>query len=339
MQKISSRNAFTLIELLVVIAVISILIGLTLPAVQSVRRSAQSLSCKNNLKNIGLAVANFQTSVKYYPPSFEVPPGETVRGSWSIHARIMPYMEEDNAHERIDFSADWHEQVDTGIPAYAAPLYTCPSESNTIVRQKDGGDYVYGTNYGFNLGSWLIHDPVSGSNGDGSFRVNKKMRPRDFLTDGLTNSLGAVDVKMFTSYIRNVDTIDPTLPATPDHFEGVTGELKLGPAHDRNTGHTVWCDGRVHHTGFTTVYTPNTLVPYTYNGELYDIDFSSQQEGRDLTRPTYAAVTARSYHDAGVNAMFMDGSVRFISDSITLDVWRALGTANNGEVIDSSVLE
>jgi len=334
MRRELSRNAFTLIELLVVIAVISILVGLTLPAVQAVRQSAQNLSCKNNLKNIGLAVANYQSALTTYPPSFEVPLGETVRGSWSVHAQIMPYMEEANAYRRIDFSTDWHFQVDSGIPAYAVPVYTCPSEPNPIIRQKDGQDYVYGTNYGFNMGSWFIFDPTDGANGDGAFRVNQATRPRDFQTDGTSNTLCAVDVKMYTSYVRNVDSINPELPSTPDFFEGTSGELKLGSDFEANTGHTVWCDGRVHHTGFTTVYTPNTRVNYTIGEEVYDIDYSSQQEGRSTDRNTYAAVTARSYHSQGVNAVCMDGSVRTVNDTIAIDIWRALGTANNGEVID-----
>ena len=105
------------------------------------------------------------------------------------------------------------------------------------------------------------------------------------------------------------------------------GEFKL------DTGHTVWCDGRVHHTGVTTVFTPNTNVPYRQGGRKFDIDYNSQQEGRDLTRPTYAAVTSRSFHPGGVNVAHMDGSVTFISDSIDLVIWRALGTASGGEVM------
>ncbi len=338
MNKSVQKHGFTLIELLVVIAVISILMGLTIPAVQSVRRSAQSVSCKNNLKNIGLAVTNYQTATGTYPPSFEVPQGETVRGSWSIHARIMPYMEEDNAFKNIDFDVDWHDQVDTGVPAYAVPSYTCPSEPNTLTRQQNGADFVHGTTYGFNMGSWLIHNPVNGTTGDGAFRVNQKTRPRD-LRDGLSTTLCATDVKAYTPYIRNADVIDPMLPTSTGHFQGVSAELKLGPSQSNNTGHTVWCDGRVHHTGITTVFTPNTRVPYTYDGQEYDIDYSSQQEGRDLDRATYAAVTARSYHTSGINAVNMDGSVRFISDSISLEIWRALGTGNNGEVIDQSLLD
>ncbi len=330
---------FTLVELLVVIAIISILIGLTIPAVQSVRRSAQSLSCRNNLKNIALAVHNYETSNKHYPASFEFQPGTVVRGAWSIHAKIMPFCEEINAHRRVDFAVDWHDQVDTGVTAHVIPIYNCPAEINTLTRVKNGDPYVHGTNYGFNMGSWFIHDPVTNQSGDGPFRVNRRVRQAD-ITDGLSQTLCIADVKHYTSYIRNVSgAIDPTLPDSPGHFETITGELKLGPALEDNTGHTVWPDGRVHHTGFTTVYTPNTFVSYPYAGEVYDIDLSTQQEGRDPNRPTYAAVTARSYHGAGVNVAHMDGSVRFVSSSIRRNVWRALGTAAGGEVIDGVFLQ
>ncbi len=329
-----TSKAFTLIELLVVIAIISILVGLTIPAVQSVRVTARSLSCKNNLRNIGLAVSNYEANLGHYPPSFEVDPGTTVRGSWSIHARIMPYLEEDNAFKQIDFDVDWHDQVDSGVPFHRVPVYTCPAELNDITRvQADGSDFVHGTNYGFNMGSWFIHDPTNNRTGDGAFRVNRPTKHRD-MQDGLSTTLCAVDVQNYTSYIRNADTVDSTFPDSTTFFEGVTGDLRLGPSLSNNTGHTVWCDGRVHHTGFTTVYGPNTDVSYTLDGQQYSIDFTTQQEGRDLTRATFAAITARSYHPAGVNGMNMDGSVHFYSSSIDLTLWRALGTVNGQEVVD-----
>ncbi len=102
-----------------------------------------------------------------------------------------------------------------------------------------------------------------------------------------------------------------------------------------NTGHTEWPDGRVHHSGITTVFTPNTAVDYVHtDGRTYDIDYNSMQEGKSATQPTYAAVTARSYHPGIVNVLWMDGSSRSISDLITPTVWRALGTRSGGEILD-----
>ena len=104
----------------------------------------------------------------------------------------------------------------------------------------------------------------------------------------------------------------------------------------KNTGHTEWCDGRVHHSGFTTVFTPNTFVPYVHDGQTYDIDVNSEKEGNSTTKATYAAITSRSYHGGGmVSVGLMDGSTRSVSNQIDLTVWRALGTINGGEVIGS----
>lgn len=325
------RLGFTLVELLVVVAIIGVLVSMLMPAIQQVRSAARRVSCANNLKQLYLAVANYETAKRQYPTSFNVPHGQTVRGSWSIHGKIMPMLELGNASVLIDTSVNWHEQVDTGVPGMGAPVFSCPSDYRAGLRVRDGKPYVHSTSYGFNLGSWLIHDPTTGETGDGAFRVNRATEHASF-SDGLSNTLAATDVKAFTSYIRNATSFNGPRPTSPNEFEGVSGELKLGPNPDSNTGHTVWTDGRVHHAGFTTVFGPNTLVTYTLDGRVYDIDFNSQQEGRDLVRPTYAAVTARSHHEQGVNVVRMDGSVEFVSNSIELRLWRALGTADGGEV-------
>lgn len=330
----SRRFGFTLVELLVVIAIIGILIGMLLPAVQMVRSAARRISCGNNLKQIGIALANHESAFREYPTSFDAIQGEIVRGSWSIHAKILPMLEQANAQDLIDFDLDWHVQVDTGIPAFGVPVYSCPSDYLAGLRHKNGKPYVHSTSYGFNMGSWMIYDPLTGRGGDGAFRVTDPTTPAT-ISDGLSNTLAASDVKSFTSYIRNVPAFSGAFPTSPDAFQGLGGERKLGPGRDNNTGHTVWSDGRVHHTGFTTVFGPNTSVAYELDGKTYDIDFNSQQEGRDLTQTTFAAVTARSHHEGGVNIARMDGSVDFFSNQIDLQVWRAMGTGQGDEVFSA----
>ncbi len=327
-----AHGGFTLVELLVVIAIIGILTALLIPAIQAVRQTAQRMKCSSNLRQIGMAVQNYVTAKGHFPPSFVASDTMVVRGSWSIHGRILDYVEQSNARERIDLNVDWHDLVHTGVPALGVPIYSCPSDPNTHVRMKDGAPYVHPTSYGFNMGTWFVYDPNTGATTDGAFGVSRKTRPTD-IVDGLNNTLCAADVKAYTPYIRNVPSY-PTVvsPNDPTVFNGLTGELKLGGGVDSGTGHTVWCDGRVHHTGFTTTFTPNTFVPYDYNGVTYDIDFSSQQEGRDLTRPTYAAVTARSYHSGGVNVVRLDGSVTFVPNTIDHVIWRAAGTIAGSEI-------
>lgn len=330
------RFAFTLVELLVVIAIIGILIALLLPAVQMAREAARRMSCTNNLKQIGLGLHNYEGVNKQYPPSFEIQRGTVLsgnNGSWSIHGRILPFLEQENAYDRVDLNIAWDAQIATGVPTMRVATYMCPSEAYDQMRlNSDGSDKTYPQTYGFNMGTWLIYDPTGARQSDGVFYVNSKTKPGS-ITDGLSNTLGAAEVKAFTSYIRNTNDPGPTPPSSPAFFGGMSGQNKLGPEKNSNTGHTEWCDGRVHHSGITTLFPPNTVVPYTSNGQTYDIDFNSVQEGRSGTDATYAAITARSFHPTVVNVVFMDGSTRAISETVSQAVWRQLGTRSGGEVV------
>jgi prepilin-type N-terminal cleavage/methylation domain-containing protein/prepilin-type processing-associated H-X9-DG protein len=333
------RSAFTLVELLVVIAIIGILLALLLPAVQKVRESANRIRCQNNLKQIGLALHNYQSALGVYPPSMLHKPGTVFaanNGSWSIHGRILPYVEQGNAYARVNLEVPWDAQGNTGVPATRIPIYVCPSEFWDRVRfDALGAPYVYPHTYGFNFGTWFVYDPATGEGGDGVFHPNSSRRPTD-IPDGTSNTLGAAEVKAFTPYVRNAPDPGPSPPSSPSQVAtlAATGQRKLGPSFNDNTGHTEWPDGRVHHSGFTTVFTPNTVIPYTYQGADYDIDYNSRQEGSSATARTYAAITSRSWHSGGiVNVLLMDGSVRSVTSSIDRATWRALGSREGGEII------
>lgn len=327
-----SRRGFTLIELLVVIAIIAILIALLLPAVQQAREAARRAQCKNSLKQIGLAIHNYQDAHSAFPPSATIDLAMTStanNGSWSVHGRILPFLEHATLYNRVDLSIAWDNQQ--AISGVKIPIYACPSDprSDEIRDPGAGKALLYPTTYGFNFGTWFVFHPGTRQGGDGMFFPNSRLSFRDVL-DGTSNTLLASEVKAWTAYRRNGGPPTTTIPNTAAEAAVVAGS---GPDF-KNTGHTEWPDGRVHHQGFTTTLPPNTVVNCTNAGVTYDCDYNSWQEGRDgsIGNPSYAIITSRSHHVGIVQLVLVDGSSRAVSQNLDLKVWRALGTRAGGEI-------
>ncbi|MEC7719407.1 MAG: DUF1559 domain-containing protein, partial [Planctomycetota bacterium] len=140
------RAGFTLIELLVVIAIIGILVALLLPAVQMAREAARRTQCSNNLKQIGLALHNFEGTFKVLPPSWSLtqPTGSGSVDGWSIHARLLPYLEQNNLASQIDFTQSYTLANNININGKVQrlsgariPTYLCPSETDDRPRFKN----------------------------------------------------------------------------------------------------------------------------------------------------------------------------------------------------------
>lgn len=325
------RRAFTLIEVLVVIAIIAILIGLLLPAVQAAREAAARIQCQNNLKQIGVALHNYESVAGRYPPAGIYPIGAKGNDSYSVQARLLPFLEQGNLYAQIDLNAQPATQLN--VIRQRIAIYICPSETQDQARDQGGGKVTYPLNYAANFGTWFIWSPQAGQSGDGAIPVGRFCRPIEF-TDGLSNTIAFSEVKAYQPYVRNTAT-PTTLNAPFPADTAAVAALAATGSFRGEIGHTEWTDSPCHQSGFSFVFTPNTRVPYVASsGTEYDIDVLTQVEGSHASKPSYAVITSRSYHNGGiVNVLLMDGSCRPVSPGIVIDTWRALGTRSGGEIV------
>ena len=192
------RKAFTLVELLVVIAIIGVLVSLLMPAVQAAREAARRMSCSNNLHQLGIALHNYHDIHREFPAAGFFTPGVT-GSNWSAQARLLPFLEQANLEDLIDWRLDYRSQPlvsETRI----GPLL-CPSEIRDQIRPSSPLNY-YPLNYGINLGPWLVFDPATQRGGSGIAHPNSHINFAAIL-DGTTNTIAFSEVKAYNPYFRD----------------------------------------------------------------------------------------------------------------------------------------
>jgi len=326
---IRRKPGFTLVEILVVIAIIGILIASLLPAVQMAREAARRTSCLNNLKQIGTALATYQTTYRVYPFGVGLGPAGPVDAyvspltrRFSLHSQLLPYIEQENVFEQIDFSVTPFPDMSgsyvvtgSGPNEEAAqvtiPIFLCPSDSNRLNSPWGPNNYR-----SCNGSSW------SGRAGNGMFGQATAIRPAD-VQDGLSNTAAFSERILGDDDDGHVD-LDSDLfglpapwtePALYDWCVHLTeAEAATLVIHDSNGGMT-WLEGNMNWTRYNHLLTPGrqSCKGYlTWNG---------------------VGMTANSHHPGGVHLLLGDGAVRFVSETIQLDVWRAVGTIAGGEPV------
>ncbi len=322
-------RGFTLVELLVVIAIIGVLVALLLPAIQAARAAARRMSCSNNIRQLALAMHNYESANKKFPPQIMLGNGQEL---WSAQARILPYLEQGSLFSSVDFKQPYATIFVNGLSlaSQRVPQLLCPSEIRDEVRLESGTPSHYPLNYGINCGVWEVYNPNTQSGGPGAFSPGNGLATRSF-TDGMSNTLMLAEVKGWTPYYRDSGS-GTAIPANaPSQICSLKGNFKT------ETGHTEWVDGRAHQSGFTATFTPNTQVLCNEDDQLYDVDWNSSRVGVSPTNITYAAVTSRSYHNGEVvNVAKMDGSAKSISNNIDLFVWRAMATRDGEEIVSTT---
>lgn len=310
-------RAFTLIELLVVIAIIAILIGLLLPAVQKVRESANRMKCSNNLKQLGLAMHNYEGTNGEFPHGRNAYPNVV-----SAQARLLAFVEQDNLQKLVNFTGTLADPQNVIASKTRVGLFICPSDGQNGVVQ---GMTDFGTNYVACNGTGATFDAAGNitayqkiADGNGIFaQIPTKIAD---ITDGTSNTAafsestlgrgqvpadpGGADARFVILQVAGGN--DPT----PSDCDSGNGKFVV-------TRGGMWINGHYGNTLYNHYYPPNVANKW---------DCGNASGNKGLT-------SARSFHAGGVNVLLADGSVRFVRSTISSESWRALATRNGGEVL------
>lgn len=347
-------RGFTLIELLVVIAIIAILIALLLPAVQQAREAARRTQCKNNLKQLALAMHNYHDVYDQFPCAGATTENDGGRYrqawlTWSGFAMLLPYIEQSNVYNQIDFNYTWHRNIPTlgstnnTLARTRIAAFVCPSDP--------GADASYSANmaptsYGLSAGpasNWSMR-----LNNPGIFTLWNAAKIRD-IKDGTSNTIAGAEMQIGL----NEGQWNPNAPNRTPYYRVRTGQ-RLQKANNTNGRH--WRNTAADIAAINTYYN-NCLALYDsgsgWNG-------ASDEQGRfwaagrvywgpwhttlvgpnagpscdnDNSVTDMSVKEPSSYHTGGVQVMLGDGSARFVSENIDQGVWISVGSRRGGETL------
>ncbi len=321
-----SKRGFTLIELLVVIAIIAVLVALLLPAVQQAREAARRVQCKNNMKQIGLALHNYHDAFNKLPLANIFSPRNLITGHYGQYWRLLPYFDQQPLQSTFDINlgAAQNPGLAVRIGVLQCPSHPDPSPPFQYILFPS--DYR-GSAYGWNQGDWFIWSPNDGSYGSGISYPNSNLSFSS-VTDGQSSTLALAEVRVSPLY-GGTGTGGASIPRPNSNADLLALSSTPSPANFGRS-HSNWVNGFADDTGFTTTFPPNSVAT-----DYHNCRENSPQSlvGAVAGIPTFAAITSRSYHTGMVHALLLDGSVRSVSENIDGNVWRALGSRAGGEIV------
>jgi prepilin-type N-terminal cleavage/methylation domain-containing protein/prepilin-type processing-associated H-X9-DG protein len=360
-------RGFTLIELLVVIAIIAVLIALLLPAVQAAREAARRAQCTNNLKQIGLAIANYVNNNNTTPlHEFRYGgdgSGPGTSGCLSWYFGILPYVEQNAMFNAINssYSTEWGDVTSKTGPSFTAyytsiAAFLCPSDGVVNTNVPGVGNFSYVGNTGHPRNVLLTGDASFGSGAyppsTGIMSMAKMYTGISFcsavsdptanstvslasITDGTSNT-AAVSESLVNNGQGNSGDFRRNLNYTTSYTDSANALVMTVIQGAQAPGALQNWQAWSYYKGLTWAYTDSwerhvyshVFPPNAPAVSTYNTNTFRCSEGDDYMNPT-------GNHPGGVNIAFMDGSVHFIKNTVNLQSWWALGTRNRGEIISS----
>jgi prepilin-type processing-associated H-X9-DG protein len=336
---------------LVVIAIIAVLIGLLLPAVQKVRSAAQRAQCQSNMKQIALACHNYESTYGYLPPTQHttVINGATLSSGATLQALILPYVEQANKYNLFDFNYNVNSDtpIDPSIPAKAnannaarltdVPFYLCPSDPS------DANYFGAGRlNYFGSIGAQSNYRGSDPSK-DGIFAIaypanGKTMKgiPILQISDGTSNTamfaetLRGTFISSATGSYDNTTSMIRSAVFTGNELTDGRIVPECNPGAYNLVSSVIRYVGHQYYRNLPQDFLYTHTLPINWN-KLGSQNYPCGTSGFNVHH-----MPASSYHTGGANVCMGDGSVRFVSESINFDTWRAMGTRAGGESVSDN---
>jgi prepilin-type N-terminal cleavage/methylation domain-containing protein/prepilin-type processing-associated H-X9-DG protein len=345
------RRGFTLIELLVVIAIIAVLIGLLVPAVQKVREAANRMACTNNLKQLGLALHNYQDSFQAFPPGINgvaetgVFANNLQFGRSTAFALVLPYLEQENVQRLWNVNEFWWHPQNMAVTELPIKLYYCPSNRTSgridhsgLARRVGPLPNPAATDYLLCKGAnaALCARVLYPTQARGTFDVNLATRMAD-ISDGTSNTFAIGEgtgsnprFRARASFTSTTAGINPDVPGQPVLIDQSWALASVNSSVQHGWGYLAGSQFGV--TAQRGGFTPPWDEPMNNPLVLAAVDNNRRCDNSD---PALCDTISgfRSLHSGGCNFLFCDGSVRFVRETIPATTYRALSTIAGGEVV------